>query len=333
MNKLKILVIAGCLLFASCNPEKSLTVNPMATPETHALLENIYQWKGELLLSGQHNYMRSLMRSFDSVKSITGKTPVIWGSDFGGGRKQARDSMIQKAIEMHKARHIITLMYHQACPVDTIPDDIHPVRYKMSEQEWDDLVTPGSRFNNNWLEDIDEVAEHFKTLQDSGVPVLWRPYHEMNGMWFWWGNKRGEKGIQELWKQMYNRFTNHHKLNNIIWVWNANAPRDWKDDEAYAYELFYPGPEYVDILAADIYKGDYKQSHHDDLLALANGKPIALGEIGVAPDTRIFATQTEWSWFMMWASWPWKYNTPEQLNQLYDYSKTIDFEEFIEIEK
>ena len=63
---------------------------------------------------------------------------------------------------------------------------------------------------------------------------------------------------------MYDRFVNYHKLNNLIWIWNANAPRDWKDDEAYEYHLFYPGPEFVDILAADIYKGDYKQSHHDD---------------------------------------------------------------------
>ncbi|MGC9343861.1 MAG: glycosyl hydrolase [Bacteroidales bacterium] len=333
MYKLKFLLLAGCLLVISYNTQETITVNSNATPETQALLENIYKWKGEKLLSGQHNYARSLMRSFDSVRNITNKTPVIWGSDFGVGRKSYRDRMVQKAIEMHKAGHIITLMYHQGCPVDTIPGDINPVRYKMSEQEWNDLVTTGSRFNNIWLKDIDEVAEHFKILQDARVPVLWRPYHEMNGMWFWWGDKRGENGIQELWKQMYNRFTNYHGLNNIIWVWNANAPRDWIDDEAYAYELFYPGPEFVDILAADVYKGDYKQSHHDELLALANGKPIALGEIGVAPDTAIFASQNEWSWFMMWASWPWKYNTPEQLNELYDYSKTIDFDEFIEIDK
>lgn len=79
-----------------------------------------------------------------------------------------------------------------------------------------------------------------KKFRDAGIPVLWRPYHEMNGMWFWYGNRPGEKGIQKLWKMMYDRYVNYHHLNNLIWVWNANAPRDWKDDEAYAYELFIP---------------------------------------------------------------------------------------------
>jgi mannan endo-1,4-beta-mannosidase len=329
MKKVLFFLFSLLITFNSCNQE-TLTVNPNATDEAMDLLSDIYEWSGEYILSGQHNYSRSLNRSEDSVVSITGQVPVLWGSDFIG--KKNRDQMIDMAIKMHKQGHIITLMYHQGCPVDTIPEDVNPVRYVMSDEEWQDLVTPGSRFNNLWLEDMDNVAEHFKVLEEANVPVLWRPYHEMNGMWFWWGNKPGKDGIQKLWKQMYERFTNHHQLNNIIWVWNANAPRDWKDDEAYAYDLFYPGHEYVDILAADIYKGDYKQSHHDDLLTLAEGKPIALGEIGVAPDPSIFETQNRWAWFMMWASWPWKYNTKEQLNALYDYPNVINFAEFKEIE-
>lgn len=334
MVKTLIAVVAGIFIFLSCDQNNSITVNPSSSESTKNLLENLYAWKGEYILSGQHNYnRRSVERSFDSILSITGKTPVIWGSDFGGSRRMNRGRMVQKAIEMHNTGHIITLMYHQYCPVDTIPHHINPIRYKMSDREWQDLITPGSKFNDRWLEDIDKVAEYLNVLQKADVPVLWRPYHEMNGIWFWWGNKRGEKGIQELWKQMYVRFTIYHKLNNLIWVWNANAPRDWKDDEAYEYELFYPGTEYVDVLAADVYKGDYKQSHHDELLALAEGKPITLGEIGVAPDTSIFSTQDQWSWFMMWASWPWRFNTAEQMNELYKYSKVIDFDEFIRFKK
>ena len=67
---------------------------------------------------------------------------------------------------------------------------------------------------------------------------------------------------------MYDRYTNYHQLNNLIWVWNANGPRDKKNDEASDYHLFCPGNENVDILAADIYHNDYKQSHHDQLLDL-----------------------------------------------------------------
>ena len=73
---------------------------------------------------------------------------------------------------------------------------------------------------------------------------------------------------------------NHHKLNNLIWVWNANAPRLLPNDEAWAYEDYFPGLECVDVLAADVYHHDYKQSHHDELVKLGEGKVIALGEVG-----------------------------------------------------
>jgi mannan endo-1,4-beta-mannosidase len=83
----------------------------------------------------------------------------------------------------------------------------------------------------------------------------------MNGVWFWWCNQKGENGFPELWRMMFKYFTEYHHLNNLIWVWNTNAPRDITSDEAYDYTLFYPGDDYVDVLAADVYRNDYKQSH------------------------------------------------------------------------
>ena len=90
------------------------------------------------------------------------------------------------------------------------------------------------------------------------------------------------------------------RLDNLIWVWDTNAPRATPGDEAGAYEDFYPGGEYVDVLAADVYHKDWKQSHHDDLAKLAAGKPIALGEVGDAPSPELLERQPQWSWFMPW---------------------------------
>jgi mannan endo-1,4-beta-mannosidase len=128
---------------------------------------------------------------------------------------------------------------------------------------------------------------------------------------------------------MYDRYVNHHKLNNLIWVWNTNAPRDWKDDEAYAYELFYPGAEYVDILAADVYKNDFKQSHHDQLVELGKGKLIALGEVGNLPTPEIIEQQPQWSWFMCWAHFPWAYNTREIVKTLYNSPRVLTLDEVV----
>jgi mannan endo-1,4-beta-mannosidase len=147
---------------------------------------------------------------------------------------------------------------------------------------------------------MDGVAACLKQLQDARIPVLWRPFHEMNGVWFWWCNKPGEDGFKKLWIAMYDYFTAHHKLNNLLWVWNTNAPRDKINDEAGPYADFFPGIAYVDVLAADVYNNDWKQSHHDQLVELGGGKLIALGEVGNAPTPEIYDNQPRWSWFMVW---------------------------------
>ncbi len=327
--RLALLVLA-LLSAGACNkPNHPQPVNPRASEEVRELLDFLYDTRGKQILTGQHNYSRTkitLTQSTDSVKAITGQTPVIWGSDFGGWHN--RDTMIREAIRQHENGHIITLMWHADCPVDTMPNDVHPVRYMVSDKEWKAIVTPGTRFHKRLLEQYDQVAEDLKVLRDKGIPVLWRPYHEMNGIWFWWGNQPGKEGFAALWNLMYDHFTKKHRLDNLVWVWNANAPRDWEDDEAYDYHLFYPGDHVVDILAADVYKKDYKQSHHDDLQELAGEKLIALGEIGKAPDPESLDTQSNWSWFMMWANWPWKYNTPQAMQDLYGHRSVINFDEY-----
>lgn len=144
------------------------------------------------------------------------------------------------------------------------------------------------------------MIPYLRQLQEARIPVLWRPYHEMNGVWFWWCNKPGEEGFAKLWRMTYDYFTRVHKLDNLLWVWNTNAPRDIPGDEAGPYADYFPGLEYVDVLAADVYKRDYRQSHHDELKALAGGKLIALGEVGQLPDPEAYRNQPDWSWFMVW---------------------------------
>jgi mannan endo-1,4-beta-mannosidase len=183
---------------------------------------------------------------------------------------------------------------------------------KLTDEQWEEMLTPGTELYDLLINRMDKIADGLLKLQENNIPVLWRPFHEMNGVWFWWGNRPGPEGFERLWKLMYDRYTNHHGLNNLVWVWNPNAPRDWEDDEAYDYHLFYPGHEYVDVLAADVYKNDFKQSHHDDLLALAEGRPIALGEVGVLPTSEMLEHQPMWTWFMCWAAWIWRENTPSK---------------------
>ena len=243
---------------------------------------------------------------------------------------EARKKTIAEAKKKYAEGHIITLMWHGCFPTDGDCCDgssIWAMENRPSQEEWEKLVTEGTELNNAWKVGVDKIAEYLKQLQDENIPVLWRPYHEMNGVWFWWCNQKGEQGFKRLWIMMYNYFTNVHKLNNLIWVWNTNAPRDIPGDEAWDYELFYPGTEYVDILAADVYRNDYKQSHHDDLVAMDGGKPIALGEVGNVPTLEIIEKQPNWTWFMPWGWILFVFDKPELVKEIMNSEKVLTLDE------
>ena len=219
-------------------------------------------------------------------------------------------------------------MWHEGRPTDNPPYGWkESIQGKLTDAEWKELTTPGTNLNNRWLAQVDTIAGYLQQLQQANVPVLWRPYHEMNGVWFWWGNKPGKDGIQKLWKMMYDRYVNHFHLNNLIWVWGANGPRDIPGDEAYAYKDFYPGASYVDILGTDVYHNDYEQKDYNELLDLAKGKLIALTECGELPNSIILDAQPKWSWFLVWTSWLWTDNTPERVKEVYYRPQTLTHDE------
>jgi len=118
----------------------------------------------------------------------------------------------------------------------------------------------------------------------------------MNGGWFWWGGRPGKDGSAALYRQIYDRFVNVHHLDNLIWVWNVNAPNPgWPPSAEY-----YPGSQYADVVTMDIY-GEFKQEFYDSMITIAAGKPIALAEVGGLPTPEILDQQPRWAYFMCWS--------------------------------
>ena len=283
------------------NPKRYDPVNKNAIPEAKKLLDYLYSISGKKIIAGHQNYIGKTDTYPNRVKELTGKLPEIWGCDFSGYfHKGYADTLVQTAYKKFKEGYIVTLMWHVGRPQDDPPFGWkESVQAKMTDKEWEELITPGTKLNTRWLSRVDSIAKYLKELQTLGVPILWRPYHELNGVWFWWGNRKGENGSAKLYRMMYDRFVNYHKLNNLIWVWNTNAPRQLINDEAYAYKDYFPGLEFVDVLAADVYHNDYRQSHHDELVKLGQGKVIALGEVGEVPTPDILIHQPMWVWLMI----------------------------------
>ena len=317
------------LIAISLRAQSFKPVNENASPEAQKLLAYLYEIDDEHTLAGQHNYNHEMSRYTNKAQEIGGRYPAIWGTDFIWNADQdPGQKIVDEAIEKHKAGFIVTLMWHAGRPMDDPPYRwSESIQGEISDEEWTELTTPGNPLHARWRDQIDKIASYLKQLRDAHVPVLWRPYHEMNGVWFWWGDKKGENGYAKLWKMMYDRFVNFHHLDNLIWVWNANAPRDIPKDEAYSYKDYYPGPEYVDVLATDVYNFDYEQKDYEELLSLANGKVIALGEVGELPKIEILEAQPKWAWFMVWASWLETANTLERVMTIYNLRETLTLEE------
>ena len=182
------------------------------------------------------------------------------------------------------------------------------------------LDHPDSEDYQLLIRDIDAISLELKKLQKANVPVLWRPLHEAEGGWFWWGAKGPEPTIK-LWKLMYDRMTNHHQLNNLIWVWNSVAG-DW-----------YPGDEYVDIVSYDSYPGNFNytpvSNYYESLVKLVdNNKLVALAENGPIPDPDLLPLyHANWSWFSTWNGEVLRQqNSIDHLMKVYnhDYVVTLD---------
>jgi hypothetical protein len=172
------------------------------------------------------------------------------------------------------------------------------VQGKVTDDQWKEILTPGTDLYKKWCAQVDVIAKYLKELQDAHVPVLFRSYHEMNGDWFWWGAHRGDSfGTKVIFQHMYDRMVNVNHINNLVWVWNVDRPE--RADRQFVD--YFPGQQYMDILSLDTYEG-WNQNYYDDLNALSDGKPLAIAECGGnIPPMSVFDTQPKWTYFMIWS--------------------------------
>jgi mannan endo-1,4-beta-mannosidase len=308
--------VLGCAVWAQAAPAP---VNPHATPEARALLAYLDSISGKETIAGQHNYPNVGARWTDMAYDLTGKYPGLFGSDFGFAAGESKDSvlarpaMIEEVKRQYKNGAVIALTWHEVRPTDDEPVTFtDSVQGHLTDYEWQQLLTPGTPLYNRWCAQVDVIAGYLRQLRDAHVPVLYRPYHEINGNWFWWTGRPGKDGSAALYRQLYDRFVNIHHLDNLVWVWNVNAP----GGNAGSIADYYPGAQYADVLSMDIY-GEFKQEYYTSMVALAGEKPIALAEVGALPSLEVLDQQPRWTYFMVWSEFIQEASSVEQANAIY----------------
>ena len=310
-------------------------VNSNASSKCRAVMSYIKEIYGKKIITGQHT-ASAFGPEIDHIKRITGKKPALRGFDLlSYSLKTETESpsvhklneinmnkgSVEEAIEWNKKHNgLVTFCWHWYSPTGGVDKSFYT---ENTDFDVSKALIPGTEEHTSLLADMDKIAMQLKKLRDENVPVLWRPFHEADGGWFWWGAK-GPEVYKKLYLWMFDRYTNFHQLNNLIWVWNA-PDINW-----------YPGDDYVDLAGVDTYapNGEYGplkcQFEHMQLL-INNHKPIALTENGPIPDPdQLIESETLWLWYMTWyGEFVFEDSTTseDQLRKVYDHPYCISLDD------
>lgn len=263
-----------------------------------ALLKNV---KGKGILFGHQDDLAygigwKYEKDESDVKRVAGDYPALFGWELGGlelGHSENLDTvpfeaMAKFAIWAYGHGGINTFSWHPYSPIDSINSwngDSVVVRH----------ILPGGSHHKSFNAQLDYVADFFLSLKDksgSPIPFIFRPWHEMDGGWFWWGSKAcSPKEFKDLFRYTVDYLYEKGVVNMVV----AYSP-DCNFNSKEEYLQWYPGDDIVDILGMDNYsdlkrpggeKDAVRKLHMVIELANEKGKLSALTETGLelVPDS------------------------------------------------
>lgn len=279
------------------NQEKYILVDAKATKETQALFANLRQMAGKGLMFGHQETMAYGVnwqgdKDRSDIKDVTGSFPAVYGWDVSGiGTKSVNidgvsfDAMVKWSQEAFKRGGVFTFSWHMDNPAsggnawDTTKSNVAVAS-----------ILPNGNKHDFYKKNLDAVAEYFNKFKvgNKYVPLIFRPFHEHTGKWFWWGDPNCTPDeFKALWKFTVEYLRDVKGLHHLLYSYSTDKFRD-KDH----YMKFYPGDAYVDIFALDDYcrmppesadaewKGMTERLRMMVELAEERNKPAAFSETG-----------------------------------------------------
>lgn len=337
------------------SPVKSLC-DPNATDEAKRLYSYLCDTYGRHIIAGQQEYcgshcynknayetegkpidwFESNEQEFDYILEQTGKQPAIRGIDFlfYNTTEPYFDDAPERVIAWYKDKGgIPTVTYHWNVPTDG-KDSTTAAFYVESTGNTpftnfsvSNAVKEGTWEHEQIDKDLALLAEQFKKIQDAGVPVIFRPLHEAEGAWFWWGAE-GPEACKALYYYVYEALTETYGIHNLIWEWTSSTnvtAADW-----------YPGDEYVDLVSIDKYNAINYQPNESaisasfySLVGSTEGrKMVAMSENDTIPSLEnLLNDKAYWLYFCPWyGNYLTDLTAKDKLNEIYnsDYCITLD---------
>jgi hypothetical protein len=238
------------------------------------------------------------------VKDVVGDYPAVMGFDLGGlelGDRKNLDSVpfgqIREQLLAHVKRGgVVTMSWHPRNPVTTSPDGGRSGQAWPEGTAWDTTrvvkhILPGGSHHElfkGWMAKIGDFIETLKDEDGQPVPVIFRPWHENNGSWFWWGQKCcTDEEFHGLWNMLQDYLRDERGFDNLLWSYSPNLDGQWTEER---FLQRYPGNDRVTLIGEDAYQWgteeDFVRMVTADLdflsgFAKKNGKLLALTECGL----------------------------------------------------
>ena len=268
--------------------------------------------------------------SADRLVEQTGKHPAIMGLEGMSAIAYPpyASYLIDRAVTQTANGGLVTMSWHERNPVEVCQrgEFYECAKKPMTEDSLRAVLTNGTPEHKLWLADVDAFAKVLRNLQDRGVVVLFRPYHEMNREYFWWGQK---SAYPHLWDALYDELVGRQKLNNLIWVWSID--RAAPDGKPY-----FPVRHAPDVVGTDVYETNQESPRfadgRADVTALGGTTPFALTEVGLVPSSKVLDAINP-AWVLLWgdninANWAWNNdcpgcNKPEQIAEFFKLDRML----------
>lgn len=302
-----------------------------ALDEVRAVLKYFSEISGKKIITGQHT-QTMVQEELDLIRKITGKEPALLGFELLSYSPNINYldtdedcitevinnlGTLKRAWEWAQKGGLITFTWHWFSPLGGRSKSFFSENTDFDAAK---ALETDSDEHKALMSDLDYMAGLLRPFCDKHIPILWRPFHESEGNWFWWSAK-GPETAKRLYQLMFEHFTQKCGLHNLIWVWNSPLKNG------------YPGDEYVDIISRDMYPPAYEYTSHKDEyteLSRITDKPAAIAETGVLPDPEaVIKENIPWTYYMTWSNefcLSEKHNTFDQLRRVYnsEYSLTAD---------
>jgi mannan endo-1,4-beta-mannosidase len=268
-----------------------ILVDSLATEETVALFKNLRIIAGSKVLFGHQDDLAYGVGWWaepgsSDVKAVCGDYPAVYGWDLGDIHEDAN----LDGVDFNQMREWIKEVYSRG-GINTV--SMHLDNPVTSGNAWDNSqavasILPGMSHHTAYINTLEMIADFLKSLKASDgtyIPIIFRPYHEHNHGWSWWGaNSCTVEEYNALWRMTVEYLRDEQQIHHLLY---AISPQETRNETAYLER--YPGDDYVDIFGMDYYKL-WNISNVPDLgislqmiatLADNRGKVAALTEVGV----------------------------------------------------